>query len=774
MRLGFVSVLVLLIATSFISQHRLLRSSDDAARVARDVIDTSGILATLTVLFCFVLVARHLRGREEAEATLLRMQQGLEERVEERTGELARLAASLQTEVAERREIEKQLRESEQRYRLVAKASNGTVWDWNLVSDRLQWSEGAKTIFGYASEAIRPEEALDRVHPDDKERVIAGVRAVLNSGQDYWSDEYRHKRADGSYADVLSRGQVVRDPEGKPLRLIGSTLDLTEHRQAERALQESERRYRMLFEDSPLPMLVYEAETLNLLAVNTAAEELFGYTRAEFLKMTLRDLSDPAELPAFLDRMKELGRFESYKTLDCVHRKEGQSVTIESRGHIIQFGGRRAWLSLITDITEQKRLESQLQQSQKMEAVGRLAGGIAHDFNNLLTVILGYSDSILRKLDRRDPVHGKVAEIQAAGRRAADLTGQLLAFSRKQILQPQTLELNKVVSNISQMLRRVLGEDVHVTLHLDAALGQIRADPAQLEQVLVNLSVNARDAMPDGGKLLIETHNAEITPEAASLQGIPAGQYVLLAVSDTGFGMDEATKAKIFEPFFTTKEVGKGTGLGLSMVLGVVQQSGGSVTVYSEPGVGTTFRLYLPRADNHVVQFAELAQKVLPAANKETILLVEDEDRVRALACVVLQEAGYTVLEATNGLEALEIAGRSEIPPALLLTDVVMPKLNGLQLAQQLRDKWPNLPVVFTSGYTDHALLGRGGLRKDAPFLQKPYTSASLLEQVATVLERAMRRSREAFPEKTGHLMAAEWSPVTPLHREQIAQESLA
>ncbi len=396
--------------------------------------------------------------------------------------------------------------------------------------------------------------------------------------------------------------------------------------------------------------------------------------------------------------------------------------------------------ALRASITEQKRLESQLQQSQKMEGIGRLAGGIAHDFNNLLTVILGYSDSILLKLGKNHPLRGKVSEIQAAGQRAASLTSQLLAFSRKQILLPRTLELNSVVSNISQMIHRLLGEDIEVALHLDPSTGQVQADVTQLEQVLLNLAVNARDAMPHGGQLIMETQNCEIDQRAAALQEVPPGQYVLLAVSDTGCGMDEATKARVFEPFFTTKSVGKGTGLGLSMVLGVVQQSGGTVTVYSEPGMGTTFRIYLPRFDTPAAHVDEPEQSQGPSAEKgATILLVEDEYRVRILAGEVLREAGYTVIEASNGRKALDVAESSSHPPALVLTDLVMPEMSGLELAEQLRKKWPELPIIYTSGYTDHALLARSALRQDTPFLQKPYTLASLLEQVASELKRGNR-----------------------------------
>jgi PAS domain S-box-containing protein len=493
-------------------------------------------------------------------------------------------------------------------------------------------------------------------------------------------------------------------------------------------------RYRLLFEDSPLPMVVFDVETLYFLAVNAAAHDLYGYTREEFLAMTLRDTQPPGEGPVLMEVLNTIEAADAYKTTFVSQRKDGRLLTIEARVRTIDFAGRRAQLALITDITEQKRLEAQLRQSQKMEAIGRLAGGIAHDFNNLLTVILGYSDLILRKLSDNHPLRVKVSQIQAAGQRAANLTSQLLAFSRKQILNPQILDLNTVVSDISQMLRRLLGEDIEILLHLDPDLGQVRADPTQLEQVLVNLAVNARDAMPHGGQLVIETHNRELDQHSALLAGVPPGRYVVLEASDTGCGMDEATQVRVFEPFFTTKDVGKGTGLGLSTVLGIVQQSGGTVTVYSELGRGTTFKVYLPRLDGSGEGEKTKQAKSVGYTSGGTILLVEDEDGVRTWAAEVLRDAGCAVLEASNGREALQVAEDCPQAPALLLTDVVMPGMGGPELAQNLRDKWPDLPVVYASGYTEHALLGRSVLHQDMPFLQKPYTADALLEQVHTLL----------------------------------------
>jgi PAS domain S-box-containing protein len=508
------------------------------------------------------------------------------------------------------------------------------------------------------------------------------------------------------------------------------------HESAEDQLRQSEQRYRSLFEDSPLPMAVFEAGSLAFLAVNTATENMYGYTASEFSAMTLRDTQPPNQLPAAMDFLLAVDPANPTSGSFVTKHKTGKLITIEARVRTIEFDGRRAVLSQMTDVTERKLLEAQLQQSQKMEAIGQLAGGMAHDFNNLLTIILGYSEGVLRKLKDDDPLRENISEIRAAGKRAAELIRQLLAFSRTQILRPQILQLNAIVSNVSVMLKRLLRADIEVSLELDPDLGQIRAEPAQLEQVLVNLAINARDSMPKGGRLVIETRNVALDADAAARKGIPPGRYVELLVTDTGCGMDDATRSRVFEPFFTTKGVGNGTGLGCSMVFGVMQQSGGAVTVSSEVEVGTTFKMYLPRLDLPVAKVpVELEKPYTQAANQgTTILLVEDEPSVRALAKKVLEEAGYGVLPAGNGIEALKIAVDVSRQPALLLTDVVMPEMNGLELAQELKKKWPSMPVVFASGYADQALLDRAAIPEDASFLQKPYSPELMLEQVAAAL----------------------------------------
>ena len=499
-----------------------------------------------------------------------------------------------------------------------------------------------------------------------------------------------------------------------------------------RRMRDSEARFRLLVDHATDAFFLHDADG-TVLDVNRQACDSLGYTRDELVGLT----------PTAFDvdtTGDDLGRYAARLTagetvtLDTRHRrKDGTLFPVEVRIRAFREGGKRLAVSLARDVSDRKRLEEQFRQSQKMEAVGRLAGGVAHDFNNLLTVINGYSGLVLAGLPADDPNREPVAEIQRAGGRAAKLTRQLLAFSRSQLLQPDVVCPNELLGELHKLLRRLIGADVDLTLSLDPAAGCARVDPGQFEQAVINLAVNARDAMPDGGRLTVETRGVELA--APSHPDVRPGRYVRVAVSDTGHGMDAATMARIFEPFFTTKEQGKGTGLGLAMVYGFVKQSGGHVEVDSEVGRGTTFRVYLPHIEATAEPSESPARPPPAAGGTETVLLVEDEESVRELVRTILRSGGYTVLEAQDGQEGLDVARRHAGVIDLLVTDLVMPRLSGRRLAEQLTAARPGVRVLFLSGYAEDEAWPPVARGSDVAFLQKPFTPAGLARKVREVLD---------------------------------------
>jgi PAS domain S-box-containing protein len=541
-------------------------------------------------------------------------------------------------------------------------------------------------------------------------------------------------RPDGSRVSVDVSSSPVRIGEDTIVLLI--LRDITERKRAETRLLESEEQYRLLFEDNPHPMWVHDPDTLGFLAVNEAAVRFYGYSRDEFPAMTVDDIRPPEEIPRLI------AHAEGYRDAGPTsgvwkHRtKRGALADVEITASSIVFRGRKARLVLVTDVSERKRLESQLLQAQKMEAVGRLAGGVAHDFNNLLGVITGYSTLLRKALEPNHPGQKRVDEIEKAADRAAALTRQLLAFSRKQVLETKVLNLNEIVVDVENMLRRLIGEDVRMVARTAADLGRVRADRGQIEQVLINLAVNARDAMPEGGDLFIETSNDTLDLAYARIHAeVQPGRYVRLAVSDTGQGMDAETQSHVFEPFFTTKEAGKGTGLGLATVFGIVKQSGGHIAVYSEVGVGSTFTVHLPRVDEEAAEEAPASAAVPVAEGDATILLVEDAEALRVMIREILESANYSVLECSDAQDAIARMASDERRPQLLLTDVIMPRMSGPELARTLSASQPGLKLLFMSGYTDDAIRHRGLLESGAQFIQKPFTADSLLQKVRSSLE---------------------------------------
>jgi PAS domain S-box-containing protein len=513
-----------------------------------------------------------------------------------------------------------------------------------------------------------------------------------------------------------------------------------ERRQAEEALQQSEERFRQIAATIDEVFWTADPNITRMLYISPAYERVWGRSIASlyenprsFLESIHTD--DHEAVLADLELQKTGQSFDhEYRIV----RPDGAVRWIWDRGfpvrdeagQVIRFQG------VAVDITERKHMEEQFRQAQKMEAVGRLAGGVAHDFNNLLTIINGYSEMVLHGLESSDPARSYLEEIKKAGVQAASLTRQLLAFSRQQVLAPQVLDLNILVTDLEMMLRRLIGEDINLVLVRDSALGRVKADPGQINQIFMNLAINARDAMPQGGKLIIETSNVMLDETYADRHiTVPPGRYVMLAISDSGIGMHAEIQTHIFEPFFTTKEKGKGTGLGLAMVYGTIKQTGGFIWVYSEPGRGTTFKIYLPRVEEVGKSVQPSEAQRLSAEGTETILLVEDEETVRALATRILQASGYNVLESMSPEDALQIGERYQESIDLLLTDVVLPRMNGRKVAEHLALMRPGLRVLYMSGYTDNAIVHHGVLEAGIAFLQKPFTPSSLVGKVREVLD---------------------------------------
>jgi two-component system, cell cycle sensor histidine kinase and response regulator CckA len=531
--------------------------------------------------------------------------------------------------------------------------------------------------------------------------------------------------------DYVVKGRLDSDTLVRALRYA------MERKRTELRLRDSEEQYRLLFVKSPQPMWVVDEDTLAFLAVNDTAIDQYGWSREQFLSMSASDLE--VEGPGLRERLADAtwgSRAPGAPAAALRHRlKDGSVVDVEISASPIPFQGRAARLVQVTDVTQTRRLEAQLRQAQKMEAVGQLAGGIAHDFNNLLSVILGQGELIHRELGPGHRALVRVAAMQSAADRAAGLTRQLLAFGRRQLLRPEVIDLNELVTGVLSMLHRLLPETIEIVTSLQPRAARVRADRGQFEQVLVNLALNARDAMPDGGRLVLTTADADLDEAQGLLRpDLPPGPYVVLGVEDTGHGMDAETLARAFEPFFTTKAEGRGTGLGLAMVYGIVKQTGGHVTVYSEPGRGSSFKVYLPRVRDAVV--AERREPLpAPAGGSETLLVVEDQDAVRSLLTEILRDAGYRVVEAASAEEASRAALREPGEIHLLLTDVVLPRASGPLLVRELRSSRPGLRVVLMSGYAAQTAGQLEDLGAGALYIQKPFAADALLRVVREALD---------------------------------------
>jgi PAS domain S-box-containing protein len=629
------------------------------------------------------------------------------------------------------------LRVSEERYRRIVESTTDGIWiyDGDLVTTFM--NARMASMLGYTVEEATGQHVF--VFVDQPTHSAAMERLAERKQGTSAHGELAYRRKDGTTLWTSFQATPLMDASGRFEAVLVVVTDASSERRAD----ETRAHMAAIVESSEDAIVSVRPDGV-ITTWNAGAAKLYQYSAAEmtgrsvFLLVPSAVLDQERRLLERVARGEVLGQYETTRS-----RKDGTVVEVaitvspvrDGRGNVIGLS------KIARDLTRQRQTEAALRQSeeqfrqaQKMEAVGRLAGGVAHDFNNLLSVILSYSNMAMEDLKPGDPLRRDIGEISKASERASELTRQLLAFSRQQVIQPRVIDLGEVVTAMDRLLHRLLGEDIELTLRPARDLGRVLADPGQIEQVVMNLAVNARDAMPDGGKLTIEMSNVELDAAYVGAHfGASAGSYVMLAVSDTGGGMDAATRARVFEPFFTTKPVGKGTGLGLATVFGIVQQSGGHVGVYSEPGEGSTFKVYLPRTDRSIEPRTRETSAVVRGS--ETILLVEDEEQVRTVTCAILRRHGYRVLEAANGGEAFLVSQDFADEIHLLLTDVVMPRVSGRKLAEQLSPQRPRMRVLFASGYTDDAVVRHGVLEEGVAFIQKPFKPNALLRKVREVLD---------------------------------------
>ena len=643
--------------------------------------------------------------------------------------------------------VRKQMVVREELFRVITENAADMIAVVDVSGKRIYNSPSYERILGYTNEDLENSRPLEQVHPDDRDKVGKAATAAVETGVGQ-SIEYRMRHKNGNWRILESRASTIRNKQGQVERLVIVNRDVTERKEVEAAIHEREEMFRSLVEgvkDYAIFMLDPEGRVTTW---NAGAQRITGFSAEEVIG---------EKVSVFLHTLEDMERQHGNEELK-VARETGR---FEEEGWRVKKDGNRFWANvnvtplwkepgelrgfskIIRDGTDRRQLEEQFRQAQKMEAVGRLSGGVAHDFNNLLGVIIGYGEVLQTDLPNDHPLKMCVEEVLKAGHRAAGLTRQLLAFSRQQVLDPKVMDLNAVVHDMEKMLKRLIGEDVILKTDLDPKLARIKADQSQIEQVILNLTVNGRDAMPKGGRLTLTTENFYMDANFVKRYPFPVqtGDYVLFTVSDTGIGMDAATRARVFEPFFTTKEKGKGTGLGLSMVYGVVKQSGGYIDLISEPGAGATFKIYLPKVDAPI---SATEKTELPASlrGRETVLLVEDESSLRVLAAHLLQSCGYNVLEANCGEDAIKVSEREKATEIhLLLTDVVMPGISGRVLADQLVKTRPGMRVVYTSGYTGQTVGAHGVLAEGSHFLPKPFTREALARKVREALDGRMAAS---------------------------------
>ncbi len=645
-------------------------------------------------------------------------------------------------DITDRKLAEEALRESEEMFRNIFEHHSAVKLIIDPDTGNIQnANKAAESFYGWPEEQLRRMSMFDINTLPAKELSVKMDKAIRRERVRF---EFRHRRADGSIRDVeVFSGKIVVHEKA----LLHSIVhDVTERKEAERLLRESEERYRQLFDNIKDAVYVYlgTAERMpgRIIEVNEVACKSLGYTREEFLQMSPPDIDTPDTLANLPRVMEEL--YQNGQTMwEGAHMtKDGQRIPVEISNRLFDFRGVPMILATARDLSERKKaeeekeeLQAQLNHAQKMESVGRLAGGVAHDFNNMLGVILGHAEMAMGQIDETNQLFADLTEITKAAERSAELTRQLLAFARRQTISPKILDLNETVEGMLKMLRRLIGEDIDLAWLPAKSLWPVKVDPSQLDQVLANLCVNARDAISGIGKVTIETGTTCFDSDycARHPEFVP-GEFVMLAVSDDGCGMDKETVSKIFEPFYTTKNMGEGTGLGLATVYGIVRQNNGFINVYSEPGQGTTFKLYIPRAEEQKTEKPPVHSNQ-DLRGKETVLLVEDEEPMLALGKTILQRYGYEVLATKSPTEALAMAQNHAGPLHLLITDVVMPEMNGRDLRDRLAEIKPGFKTIFMSGYTANVIAHHGILDEGINFLQKPFSLQTILEKIRLVLD---------------------------------------
>jgi len=624
-------------------------------------------------------------------------------------------------------------RESESLFRNLVETTSDWIWEANAAGDFVYSSPQVETILGYTPEEVLGKKFYAFMPAEEKKQLANTFSALAREGKTIKAIENANLHKDGRRIVLESSGVPILDKSGRPIGYRGVARDITERKKAE------EERERLMFAiEQAAEAVVITDEAANMLYANAAFETITGYHRTEIIGKDMRMMkSDTHDISIYNEIKESVLSGKSWTGRMQNMRRDGTSYMAEVVVSPVRnaLGVMINVIVILRDVTNETKLEEQLRQAQKMEAVGQLAGGVAHDFNNLLQAIIGYSDLAIGELRETDPLYSSLDEIMKASQRATTLVRQLLAFSRRQVLEKKDINLNEVVNNLIKMIRRVIGENITLAIHDGGDLGTVHADAGQIEQILMNLCVNARDAMPNGGSITIRTGNKFLDDAFCEANNWhKPGNYACLSVTDTGCGMDEETCAKIYEPFFTTKEVGKGTGLGLATVYGIVKQHDGLIHVFSTPGKGTTFDIYLPIVERSATTAKKQAKGPAPGGT-ETILVAEDDDIVRRLAQTVLQRSGYKVLAATDGAEALELFNSQKDEISLVVLDVIMPKIGGLAVFERIREANPELCVLFSSGYSIDTVHAGVVFNQRTQMIQKPYHPDDLLRKVRQVLD---------------------------------------